>query len=522
MISPLPTVSADSLGHYRAVLDTGTYLIRAEGPPVWSSNALVSGIWFPVYQPEWYDNVLDISKATAVVVVPASDFTADFGLARITPPKLVTMEGVVTNDVGNTDQPTRPLVGATVVIMRSIQTMNSIDLLSASGLAFADEGGSVDGLGYCRGIVWRGKTDSTGHYKGTVLSGYSYVAVAAKRGYLPEYYRERSNPLQADLIKADENVTGIDFTLALNPVLQNSISGSVRDSAGTGIPSRIVLFPLGPAAAIMPAIRFGHTDSLGGFTLSEVRAGKYFVLAVPFRGYGPAFYKAGAYGIRCWKNADTVGVNGSITGIDIGVLPIVPRGALILAGRVVDASGVSLEGVRVSVLSAGGEMLGFTLTDNTGAYSVEGLAAMPVTVAFDLEGYEPGQKEFTPASGEFLVNAGTIALAASVTEAAAAPVLPKAFWMHPNYPNPFNPSTRITFDLPASSVARVVVYNILGQEIITLHDAFVAAGSHTITWNGKDKTGRVVAAGLYLVRFTVLTSSGAQQFSQMRKMVMVK
>jgi hypothetical protein len=147
---------------------------------------------------------------------------------------------------------------------------------------------------------------------------------------------------------------------------------------------------------------------------------------------------------------------------------------------------------------------------------------MPVTVAFDLEGYEPGQKEFTPASGEFLVNAGTIALAASVTEAAAAPVLPKAFWMHPNYPNPFNPSTRITFDLPASSVARVVVYNILGQEIITLHDAFVAAGSHTITWNGKDKTGRVVAAGLYLVRFTVLTSSGAQQFSQMRKMVMVK
>jgi flagellar hook assembly protein FlgD len=66
------------------------------------------------------------------------------------------------------------------------------------------------------------------------------------------------------------------------------------------------------------------------------------------------------------------------------------------------------------------------------------------------------------------------------------------------------------------------VFNILGQEIATLHNAFVAAGSHTITWNGTDKTGRVVAAGLYLVRFTALTSSGAQQFSQIRKMMMVK
>jgi hypothetical protein len=370
--------------------------------------------------------------------------------------------------------------------------------------------------------VWRGKTDSTGHYKATVLSGYSYIAVAARRGYLPEYYKEKVNPLQADLIKAEDDVANIDFTLTPNPVLQNSIGGKVRDSLDTGVPSRIVLFPVRPAWPIMPAIRFGHTDSNGVYRLTQVREGRYFVLAIPFRGYGPAFYKEGAYGIRCWKNADTVRVSGDVTGIDIGVRPIAPRGALILTGRVLDGAGLALDGVRVFALSHEGDMLGFTVTDIAGMFSLEGLATVPMTVVFDREGYEPGQRDITPAAGEFLVNTGDLSLAATVTGTVVTPSIPAAYRMHPNYPNPFNPSTTITFDLPVASLARIVVYNILGQEIATLHNAFAGAGTHTVTWSGKDNTGHSVAAGLYLVRFTALTTAGAEQFSQMRKMVMVK
>ncbi len=515
MIYPPPSVLADSLGQYRAVLDTGTYLVRAEGPR--------ARTWDPLYQPEWFDNVVDIGKATPVPVTPGSEFTADFGLSKIVLPKPVMIEGMVTNDVGNTDQPTVPLAGATVVILRPIQTMNSLDFLFATGPVVGNDGVEVDGLGYCRGVVWRGKTDSTGHYDATVLSGSSYIAVAAKRGYLPEYYREKTNPLQADLIKADGDVANIDFTLSPNPSLQNSIGGRVRDSLDNGVPSRIVLFPVRPTSWSMAAIRFGHTDSTGAYTLREVRAGKYFVLAIPFRGYAPAFYREGAYGVRYWKNADTVSVSGNITGIDIGVRPIVPRGAVVLAGQVVDDSGHPLDGVRVSAFSSSdGEILGFTVTDNTGAFSVEGLAAVPVTLAFDREGYEPGQKEFTPAPGEFLVPAGKVILSASVTGTGTTPPIPSAYVMHPNYPNPFNPSTTIGFDLPVASFARIVVYNILGQEIATLQNGLAAAGTHTVVWNGRDSAGRVVAGGLYLVRFTAFNSAGAQQFSQMRKMVMVK
>ncbi len=517
MIYPMPfpvVVIADSLGRYQAALGTGTYLVRAEGPP--------TRTWCPLYQPEWFDNVLDINNATPISVTQGSEFTADFALSRIVPPKMVTIEGTVTNDVGSTDQPTVPLAGATVVILRPIQAMNTLDALPVTAAGFDSDGGNVDGLGYCRGIVWKGRTDSTGHYKATVLSGYSYIAVAAKWGYLPEYYKEKSNPLQADLIKADDNLANIDFTLARNPVLQTSISGRVRDSLDAGVPSRIVLFPLRSAALASSAIRFGHTDSTGAYSLKEVRSGKYFVLAIPFRGYAPAFYKEGAYGVRYWQDADTVSVSGDVTGIDIGVRPILPRGAVVLRGRVVDGSGLPLDGVRVFVVSSGDEVLGFTVTDHDGAFSVEGLATVPLTVSFDREGYDPVRKEITPAAGEFLASAGDITLSASLTGAGVAPPTPTAFALHPNYPNPFNPSTTITFDLPVASVARIVVYNILGQEIATLQNGVASAGSHRVLWNGTDDAGRVVATGLYLVRFTVFNGAGAQQFSQMRKMVMVR
>ncbi len=514
LIYPPPVVVADSLGKYQAVLDTGTYCVRAEGPP--------ARTWVPAYWPEWYDNVREISAATPVPVTLGSEFVADFALARITPPSPVTIEGTVTNDVGNTDQVTRPIPGATVVIMRPIQAMNTLDLLPDAGDASWEDGRTIDGLGYCRGIVWKGTTDSAGNYRGVVLSGYSYLALAAKRGYLPEYYREQTNPLQADVIKTDGNVKGIDFTLAPNPMLQNSISGKVRDSLGAGVPSRIVLFPVRSAEPVWPGARFGHTDSGGVYALREVREGKYFVMAIPFRGYAPAFYKKGAYGVWCWRKADTVRASGDVAGIDIGVVPVVPRGALIVAGRVVDRAGLPLDGVRVFALSSDGEMVGFTVTESSGAFNVEGLASIPMTLAFDLEGYEPEEKGVSPDAGEYVIGMGDIMLAPSVTSTEAPSPLPSTYRMHHNYPNPFNPSTTITFDLPVAGTVRIVVFNLLGQEIATLYDGTATAGTHTATWNGKDGGGHGVASGPYLVRFSVANRDGTEQFSQMSKMIMLR
>ena len=80
---------------------------------------------------------------------------------------------------------------------------------------------------------------------------------------------------------------------------------------------------------------------------------------------------------------------------------------------------------------------------------------------------------------------------------------PKRFALGPNYPNPFNPSTVIPYQLAASAEVRLEVFNLLGQHIATLVDGERPAGFHTATWYAVDEAGRAVGAGVYIYRMTV-------------------
>ena len=82
-------------------------------------------------------------------------------------------------------------------------------------------------------------------------------------------------------------------------------------------------------------------------------------------------------------------------------------------------------------------------------------------------------------------------------------VLPERFALGPNYPNPFNPSTIIPYQLAASSEVRLEVFNLLGQHIATLVDGERPASFHTAMWHAVDGAGRAVGAGVYIYRMTV-------------------
>lgn len=69
-----------------------------------------------------------------------------------------------------------------------------------------------------------------------------------------------------------------------------------------------------------------------------------------------------------------------------------------------------------------------------------------------------------------------------------------------NHPNPFNPSTTITFSLPRTEHVTVDIYNIRGQKVRTLMDSPLSAGEHTIEWNSTDDGGSRVASGIYFCR----------------------
>jgi len=85
-----------------------------------------------------------------------------------------------------------------------------------------------------------------------------------------------------------------------------------------------------------------------------------------------------------------------------------------------------------------------------------------------------------------------------------------------NYPNPFNPTTTISFDLANSSDVNLEVYNIKGQKIITLVDDDYAAGQHFVIWNGKDASNRNVASGVYFYKMVT------NNYSEIKKMMLLK
>jgi hypothetical protein len=74
---------------------------------------------------------------------------------------------------------------------------------------------------------------------------------------------------------------------------------------------------------------------------------------------------------------------------------------------------------------------------------------------------------------------------------------PVAFQLQPNVPNPFGQSTRIDFDLDASDDVNVAVYDVKGSRVATLLDARVAAGPHSVTWDGRSANGRPAPSGIY-------------------------
>lgn len=80
--------------------------------------------------------------------------------------------------------------------------------------------------------------------------------------------------------------------------------------------------------------------------------------------------------------------------------------------------------------------------------------------------------------------------------------IPGNIVMHSNHPNPFNPSTTISFDLAQASMVSVDVYNIKGQKVRTLLNEYRENGTHSIVWNGKDRSNKSVASGLYFYKLT--------------------
>ena len=93
---------------------------------------------------------------------------------------------------------------------------------------------------------------------------------------------------------------------------------------------------------------------------------------------------------------------------------------------------------------------------------------------------------------------------------------PVSYHLYPNFPNPFNPSTSIAFDLPNPGPVKLEIFNIKGEQVRILVDGYQERGSHLVRWDGRNSSGDQVATGMYFSRLVAGT------YTSSVKMVLVK
>ncbi len=101
-------------------------------------------------------------------------------------------------------------------------------------------------------------------------------------------------------------------------------------------------------------------------------------------------------------------------------------------------------------------------------------------------------------------------------------IIPDEYALHLAFPNPFNPTTAIHFDLPERSRVSMIIYDVLGRTIKTLVQNTIEPGFHDALWNGKDDKGNPVPTGMYIYRFSAFSEESETQFHKSNKLVLIK
>jgi hypothetical protein len=513
----------DKYGNYSINnLDTGSYILAAT--PL-----------LPNLVGQWYNGKKNAAEATVVHIEDSSKSiaTAYFKLRyRDSGTRMLTIEGSVTDTLGF------PIAAKTakVFFVRAEFALNSCKLNKDSTTnddfrRFFDFDHSVDfRLTGNSQHVFKADVDSTGGYRLTLPQG-SYVAFARATGYVTEFYLGHDELLSADVLNLAADTSGINFTLAsLPPIVLGEISGSVLDTANDiGVRSRIIAFRdrwnyKEPYRIARNSVT--DTDSLGHYTLNDLLPGWYVVLAVPVGEYAPAFYNTSIQSIG-WQKASRIHVEGNaFTDIDIYTHPITRAsgGLTGIGGHIgigpksglAKTTAASVSGAIVFAVNASAEIVGYSISDASGNYLINGLAPGSYSVVLDKPGFTTsGPVTATPT---YSTNGTAVVGAVSfvVNEATGVvlqqqSIVPSAFTLDQNFPNPFNPSTTIGYTLPASGFVTLKVYNILGQEVMTLVSTEQSAGTFRVTFNAGS-----LASGVYIYQLKIGSSA------EMKKMLLLK
>ena len=90
---------------------------------------------------------------------------------------------------------------------------------------------------------------------------------------------------------------------------------------------------------------------------------------------------------------------------------------------------------------------------------------------------------------------------------------PVSYLLLNNYPNPFNPSTKINYSIPYRDNVKIIIYDVLGRVVANLVNEEIDAGDHSIVWNGLNNNKAIVTSGVYFAR--LITSDAVKTIKMM-------
>ncbi|HPI37626.1 MAG TPA: FlgD immunoglobulin-like domain containing protein [Ignavibacteriaceae bacterium] len=101
--------------------------------------------------------------------------------------------------------------------------------------------------------------------------------------------------------------------------------------------------------------------------------------------------------------------------------------------------------------------------------------------------------------------------------------MPDEYVLLNNYPNPFNPSTRIRFGIPEASLVTFTIFDGMGNEVIRNTNRYEYGGYYELLWNGKNSNGNSVSSGVYFYRIEAKSVTNQNiGFSKTAKMLLLK
>lgn len=463
---------SDSNGNYSMNVRAGNYYV------------ICYTKWNPgYYYYEFYDNVHTNAEATEIAV--ADDQTVEninFG----TPTPSV-VDVIVTGKV--TDAFNNPIEGANVRVWSHRRCSND--------------------------STWA-TTDANGDYSISFSSNRPWVrfsVVAKKDGFFKEYYNEKSSWWEADVLKAfgDTTFTNISFTLdSDSATFDNSISGNVTNGNGE---------LLADVTISAFARNGGHhrftttTDSLGNYTLENLRNGNYILFFFK-EDYIPEFYD----NVHRWEDATLVNATGAVLGINASLdVDTSGGGNGVITGILRDANNSPLAGTLVTIKNSLNQIIGYSMTSSDGNYEIEGIGGGNYTMNGSVFGYGSSAQAITfdpIQSNTIIVNMNLTSSPLEVIENGKP--IPSEVTLSDNHPNPFNPTTVISFSIPEAQYVKLAIYNLLGQKVQELVNEFLPSGNYSASWDATDASGNNVSSGMYLYRLEAGTTTVVKKMLLMK------